>query len=365
MKKIALFLLLINIASFTFASDITQETLKKQIARMVVVGFDLSKIDKDSPIVRDLKQYPLGGVILFDRFYTDRSKIKNIQSPQQLKKLSRDLQSFAQKPLLISIDQEGGKVARLKPRDGFEKAPSAQKISTLNDNDVSKLYDSQSSMLQNMGVNTNFAPVVDLAIEPKNKVIYGLERSYGKNSEIVAHYAKMMIASQQKYNIISVLKHFPGHGSSLADSHEGFVDITQTWDKKELEPYKKIINDGYQGMIMSAHVFNKKLDAQYPATLSYKINTTLLREQLGFEGVLISDDLQMKAISEHFNLKQTLALAINSGVDMVLFGNQLSYTNTKQIINTIFDLVQDGTISKERIEQANKRIEKIQSLITL
>ncbi len=358
-KKILTVTLLFIIVPFVFATQKTDQTLKNQIARMIVIGFDMHTIDKNSSIVKDLEKYPLGGVILFDRFYSDRTKIKNIESPQQLKALTQMLQNYAQKPLLISIDQEGGKVARLKPRDGFIKAPSAQQISIKNDTTVQKLYDEQSKMLQNMGINVNFAPVVDLALESKNKVIYGLQRSYGKDPKKVVHYAKLMINSQKKHQVISVLKHFPGHGSSLADSHEGFVDITQTWSPKELDPYKELIKDQYSGMIMSAHVFNKNLDHTYPATLSYNINTTLLRKQLGFEGVLISDDLQMKAISSHYNLQQTLALAINSGVDMVLFGNQLSFTNTEEIIETIYALVQDEIIPKKRILEANKRIDTL------
>ena len=116
----------------------------------------------------------------------------------------------------------------------------------------------------------------------------------------------------KKEKIITVLKHFPGHGSSKSDSHLGFVDITKSWSFREIEPYYNLIHSNKVDMIMTAHVYNAKLDKKYPSTLSYKINTQLLREVLGYNGVIITDDLQMKAISKHYSLKDTIKLAINS-----------------------------------------------------
>jgi beta-N-acetylhexosaminidase len=164
----------------------------------------------------------------------------------------------------------------------------------------------------------------------------------------------------KKEQVISVLKHFPGHGSSLGDSHLGFVDITNTWSEKELEPYKYLINNKKANMIMTAHVFNEKLDKNYPATLSYNINTKLLRNKLGFDGVLVSDDLQMYAISKHYDLKQTLTLAINSGVNMLLFANQLAKPITlKEIVDTVYVQILNEQISLDTIINANKRIDSL------
>jgi beta-N-acetylhexosaminidase len=354
MRTLFLFFLLLS----SLLADQEQQ-LKSQIARMLILGFDEHTIDTNSKITKTLQKYTLGGVILFDRFYNDRDKVKNISAPKQVRTLTSQLQNYAQKRLFIAIDQEGGKVARLKERDGFSPAPSAASLASQSALDGENFYNAQSQMLQDLGINLNFAPVVDLALEPKNKVIYALERSYGKEPFDVAKFAKIMIDAQEKHNIISVLKHFPGHGSSLADSHEGFVDITHTWSEKELEPYKQLIQNGDAQMIMSAHVYNKKLDAKYPATLSHTINTKLLRQKLGFDGVLVSDDLQMKAISEHYSLKEAVTLAINSGVDMLLFGNQLAHNSADEIVNTIYAQVQNGAISQERITEANERIEHL------
>lgn len=197
------------------AIDVDDTTLKKQIGRMIVFGFDDTYIDKNSSIIQQINRYDLGGVILFDRFYKDKNHTKNISSPTQLKELTSALKKFSHKPLLISLDQEGGKVARLKPKYGFDTIPSANSISKMVPNKVKKIYKQEAKMLHQAGINTNFAPVVDLAINPKNKVIVGLERSYGGTSKEVSKYAKILIDAQRDENIISVLKHFPGHGSSL------------------------------------------------------------------------------------------------------------------------------------------------------
>jgi beta-N-acetylhexosaminidase len=354
--KIVFFTFLFFISAY--ATELSELELKQKIARMLIVGFDGQSVTKDSNIVKDIQKYNLGGVILFDIDYKNKTKQKNISSPRELKKLTTDLKIFSKKSLLISIDQEGGKVARLKSKYGFNQAPSAKEISKHSVDDIKDIYATQSSMLKSYGINVNFAPVVDLEVNPKNFVISGLKRSYGKSDDVIK-YAKIMIEEQTKHNIISVLKHFPGHGSSLDDSHEGFVDVSNSWDEKELTPYKKFIKNGYSDMIMSAHVFNKHLDKNYPATLSYNLNTKLLRDKLGFVGVLVSDDMQMRAISKHYSLKDSVTLAINSGVDMLIFGNQLSFNSTDEIIQTIYTQVKKGAIKLTRIDEANRRIENL------
>ncbi len=214
--------------------------------------------------------------------------------------------------------------------------------------------------LKYSGINVNFAPVVDLAINKENKVIVTRGRSFGESSNEVISYASIFVDELKKEKVISVLKHFPGHGSSLADSHLGFVDITNTWNQKELEPYRYFIKNNKVDMIMTAHVFNEKLDKDYPATLSYNVNTNLLRYKLGYEGVLVSDDLQMYAISKHYDLKQTLTLAINSGVDMLLFANQLAKPiSLKQIVDTVYSQILNEEISLEQIIKSNQRINRM------
>lgn len=356
MKLFTLFLVL----SFSlFASQPTDTELKKMIGHMLILGFDDASVDANSPIIKNINKYELGGVILFDIFYIDRTKNKNIVSPTQLQNLTSDLQKLSHHKLLISVDQEGGRVARLKPKYGFQKFPSAKEVSQSSASQAQTTYKNMSQMLQRNGFNCNFAPVVDLEVNPNNKVIVGLERSFGKKNSDVVNYAKVLIAEQEKANIISVLKHFPGHGSSLGDSHLGFVNISDTWTKKELEPYQDLIDAKKVNMIMTAHVFNENLDAKYPATLSFNVNTKLLRQEMLYKGVVVSDDLQMKAISEHYTLKETVTLAINSGVDILLFGNQLGSQNIDELVETIFLQVKNGSISFQRIIESNQRINKL------
>jgi len=355
------FILFILLGHTLFASQITpsDSELKKMIGHMLIVGFPDERVDKNSKIIKQINKYELGGVILFDRFYSDRSKTKNISSPAQLQELTHSLKSLSNTPLLISVDQEGGKVARLKPAYGFIEIPSAKKVALESSCEAEKTYKTMSKMLYENGINCNFAPVVDLEINPKNKVIVGLERSFGSDSKKVSEYAKTLINEQKKAGVISVLKHFPGHGSSLGDSHLGFVDITDTWTSKELKPYKILIDSKSVDMIMTAHVFNKKLDAKFPATLSYSVNTKLLREKMEYNGVVVSDDLQMRAISKHYTLKETVTLAINAGVDILLFGNQLAWQDTDELIETIFTQIKNREIPIERILESNERIKKL------
>ncbi|OHE00613.1 MAG: glycosyl hydrolase [Sulfurimonas sp. RIFCSPLOWO2_12_FULL_36_74] len=359
MKLITLFFVFalssLNLSAATVTDD--DEKLKKMIGRMLIVGFPDEVVDENSPIARQIKSYELGGVILFDRFYNDRNKTKNISSPEQLQLLTSKLKSFSSKPLLISVDQEGGKVARLKPAYGFEATPSAKVVSELDEYMTKHIYNSLAKTLKNSGINCDFAPVVDLAINRDNRVIVGLNRSYGSDSKEVVKYAKIFMNSLKNEKIISVLKHFPGHGSSLNDSHEGFVDISNTWSEVELEPYEKLIKSGDVSMIMTAHVFNSELDDVYPATLSYKVNTELLRGKLGYDGVVVSDDLQMGAILKHYSLKEIVTLSINSGVDMLLFGNQLSTQDIDELVEVILAQVKSGAIPLERVLESNRRVE--------
>ncbi|MBD3796880.1 MAG: N-acetylmuramoyl-L-alanine amidase [Campylobacterales bacterium] len=318
------------------------------IAKMLIVGFEDENFDPT---------YQLGGVILFDKNLKDPSKTKNIISPEQLKVLTDKIKKSKNAPYFIAVDQEGGKVARLKTTQGFFQAPSAKEIATLPLQEVNTLYEKHSLMLQNEGINMNFAPVLDLSLNSDNKVIAGLDRSYGETPGQVLKYAKIMIEEQNKTNVISVVKHFPGHGSSLEDSHKGFVDVSNTWNEIELSPYKELIVENKLDAIMTAHVFNKHLDPAYPATLSYNVNTKILRQKLGFEGVIVSDDMQMKAISDHYSLKEAVTLAINAGVDMLVFGNQLGSNTPQELVDTIFTQIKNGKIPLKRIVEANKKIE--------
>jgi beta-N-acetylhexosaminidase len=340
------------------------DPMDKKIGSMLMVGFYGTEVSKESQICKDIRDYDLGGVILFDYNPTDRSKPKNISSKEQVARLTKQLQECSpNKDLLIAVDQEGGKVQRLKSAYGFYgNFPSASNVSKMSDIEISATYAKMAKELKSVGINYDLAPVVDLAINSQNSVIFGLGRSYGKNPAEVSKKAKLFVDAMNKEGILTSLKHFPGHGSSLGDTHKGYVDVTNTWNKIELEPYVALKNRS--DSVMVAHVFNSKIDPSYPASLSNKTVNDLLRKKLGYNGVVITDDLQMGAIQSKYSLRDTLKLAINAGDDILLFGNQLDPHNTvktKVLVETIRSLMRSNEILASDIDRAHTRVQKLKS----
>lgn len=214
--------------------------------------------------------------------------------------------------------------------------------------------------LKEVGFNLNFAPVLDVNVNPDNPVIGKKDRSFSADATMVDSYASIYTRHFLNQKIQCVYKHFPGHGSSTKDSHLGFVDVTDTWQTYELEPYQHLLNSNEScGVVMTAHIVNRQLDETgLPATLSNKILTGLLRHQLHFNGVIITDDMQMKAISDNYGLEQALMLTINAGADMLIFGNNLTVEpqDPEQLIDIIEAKVLSGEISQKRINEAYKHI---------
>ncbi|MCW9707842.1 glycoside hydrolase family 3 protein [Fodinibius salsisoli] len=349
------------------SQEAEKASLDQKIGQMLNIGFRGMAIADTNHIVRDIRQYHLGGVTLFDYDVPLDTAARNIGSLQQVKKLTQDLQSRAQTPLVIAIDQEGGKVARLKPERGFPNSVSAQYLGTLNNIDSTRYYTQKMSQsLSNLGINVNLAPVVDLNTNPQNPVIGSLERSFSADPQTVVRHATAYINMLHKFNVLSVLKHFPGHGSSKKDSHLGVVDVTETWEQKELIPYRELINSGTADMIMTAHIFNARWDSTYPATLSKAVITGMLREELGFEGVVMSDDLMMGAIREEYGLKTAINQAILAGVDVLSFANNSVYDPdiVPKAHNIIKELIEEGQISRNRIDDSYQRIMKMKSRLS-
>ena len=339
-------------------------SLEKKIGQMLMVGFHGTSASKNSQICKDIKRYNVGSVILFDYNPVNKNKPKNIATKKQLAKLTKELQVCSSDgKLLIALDQEGGRVQRLKSKYGFYgKFPKASDVIKMDQSQISSTYKKMSKELKSVGINYDLAPVVDLDINMKNHVIHGLGRSFGKDPKIVAKYASIFIDAMHSNGVLTSIKHFPGHGSSVGDTHKGFVDVTNLWKEVELEPYRLLKDKA--DTVMVAHVFNKKLDAKYPASLSYKTITKMLRWKLGYHGVVITDDLQMGAISKKYGLKNTLKLAINAGDDILLIGNQLDskkVKSTKKLVDTIVSLVKSGEVKEESIDKAYARIRKLKN----
>jgi len=337
-------------------------SLEHKIGQMLMVGFHGTSAPANSQICKDIKKYNVGSVILFDYNPVNKNKPKNIATKKQLAKLTKELQACSRDgKLLIAVDQEGGRVQRLKSKYGFYgKFPKASDVIKMDQSQIYSTYKKMSKELRSVGINYDLAPVVDLDINMKNHVIHGLGRSFGKDPKIVAKYAATFIDAMHSNGVLTSIKHFPGHGSSVGDTHKGFVDVTNLWKEVELEPYRLLKDKA--DTVMVAHVFNKRLDAKYPASLSYKTITKLLRWKLGYHGVVITDDLQMGAISKKYGLKNTLKLAINAGDDILLIGNQLDprkVKSTKKLVDTIVSLVKSGEVKEESINKAYARIQKL------
>ncbi len=350
-----------------------ENSLDFKIGQMLIVGFrGMSVRDQGvQDIIRDIQHFNLGGVILFDYDIAMKSPRRNIKSRNQLKQLIKALQSANAAsttiPLFISIDQEGGNIQRLKKKFGFSSTGrfSAQYLGTQGPEQTKIQSRRIANTLTEVGINLNFAPVVDLNINPDNQIIGKLGRSFSDDPKLVTDHALAFIGEHNLNKIICVLKHFPGHGSSYHDSHLGWVDVTDSWDESELKPYRSLINAdlGFQNAIMIGHIFNGILDPKYPATLSKKIITGELRTDMKYTGVVISDDMQMKAISHHYDWNEAIYRTIEAGVDIILIGNNSEYERNvvKNTVAIIKRLIQTKQISETRIEESYQRIKRLKS----
>lgn len=360
--------ILLLLTAFTGCQQTEPEAQSEQIidpiriGQMVMVGFRGTELSEDSTIYKDLSERNISGVVLFDRDVITGNRSRNIEDPTQLMHLSNDIIAATPNSPFIAVDQEGGLVSRLKESKGFPKSVSAEYLGNLDNEDSTRHY--ASIMAQEFMVvrtNTNFAPVVDVNTNPENPVIGELERSFSSDPEKVAKHAGFVIDEYSKEGILTVLKHFPGHGSSTTDSHLGFTDVTDTWDPKELIPYKKLFAEKDIRAVMTAHIFNANIDSVWPATLSEKTINGLLRDSLGFDGVVFSDDMQMDAIREEYGLETAIQQAINAGVDVLIFGNNLHYEPdiAERAIGIIQKLLREGKVEKETVERSIARIDSL------
>ena len=337
-------------------------TLEEKIGQMLMIGFRGTTLTANNHIYKDIKNHHIGGVVLYDYDLFSNGKMpRNIESPTQTKALCEAIQNLSKEKIFISIDQEGGKVNRLKTTYGFPKVGvAAQYLGELNNMDSTIHYAKLTAqLLADLGINFNYAPVVDLNINPQSPAIGNIERSYSADPKIVTKHAAAILEVYKKYGIIGCLKHFPGHGSAAADSHLGMTDVSKTWTAIELQPYQNLINQGKVEMIMTAHVYNEYLDT-LPATLSAKVMTDILRKQLKWEGIIISDDMHMGAIAQHYGLETAIEKAINAGVDILMFSNnsRLFYDENAapKAIAIIKKLIKEGKITEQQINHSYHKI---------
>ena len=340
-------------------------SLDEMIGQMILIGFrGMHFQDVSNKVKSQIQNGELGGLILFDYDVETKKPYRNISSPGQVKGLIDSLKMLAPTPLLIAVDQEGGRVNRLKAAYGFPESVSAKYLGTLNNLDSTRHYAQiNAHTLKTLGFNVNYSPVVDVDLNPDNPVIGGYERSYSDNIDVIVKHASAWIKQHDSLGIISTLKHFPGHGSSSSDSHAGFTDVSNLWQKQELLPFQQLSQMDADIAIMTAHVFNNQLDSVYPATLSESTIKGIIRDQWSFDGLLFSDDLQMGAVNDLYDFETIITRSILAGVDVLVFGNNLKYDESipEKVIATIKNLINEGTISEERIGNSYERILRYKS----
>jgi beta-N-acetylhexosaminidase len=333
------------------------DSLDIMIGQMIMMGIeDRTALQATDPLYEELSQGKIGGVVLYAKNLSKANK------PDSLKRLIGTMRKAAAIPIFVSIDEEGGRVHRLKEKDGFVAMPAASYLGRIDNPDSTKFYNKRlATMLHELGINVNYAPSVDMAVNPNNVVIGLMDRSYGSEPMQVARHAGAAIKSHRNAGVTAVAKHFPGHGSSHKDSHKWLEDVTDTWQASELQPFEELIRSRSVDAIMTAHIINQKLDSRrLPATLSDSMIGYHLRTRMGFEGVVFSDDMKMDAITMYYGLENAVALAINAGVDVLMFANTTrkkeQYVTASQMHIMIKQLVAEGKIPQARIEESFRRI---------
>ncbi len=377
--SILLFFLFVlgNTMHVVTSKTISEMTLDEKIGHMICLDFKFWANDNDNenkPVteindtIREIiANYHIGSVILFSQNFSNKDQAKKLISD-----LQRAAKSSTNPPLIIAVDQEGGKVERFKfdRKENFEsnayiKSPEG----------AYQKGEAIAKELKELGINCNFAPVADVNSNPENTIIG--ERSFSDKAEIVAEHCESFLKGLHSQNIMGTAKHFPGHGDTSKDSHFELPTVNKTLSELkqlELKPFKKLIDVGID-LIMTAHielpqieektVISEKdgLQIYLPATLSKKILTNLLRKKLKFEGVIVTDAMDMKAISDNFGAYNAVKMAIIAGADIVCMPVTLRCSDDEKKLESLFayikKAVKDGEITEEQINKSVERILKL------
>lgn len=336
------------------------QSLDEMAGQMIVVGFGGDDVTDASVknLTAEIASSGIGGVMYL--------KV-NVKSRADVEAMNRAFLAAAPNGLkpFITLDQEGGAVERLTEAVGFREIPSARDMAARYTPEQSgEIYSRMAADVAAWGFNVNFAPVVDLSVNPDNQVIAKVGRAFSSKPDDVVAYAEAVVAAHRKAGLVTALKHFPGHGSSTADSHEGYVDITKSWSQVELSPYAKMFNDGYADFVMVGHLINRNFSEE-PASLAPEWIEGVLRGDLGFSGVVISDDLEMGAIRQHYDLKETVTRAVRAGVDVLLFSNTAKPRASlpDEIRAILVAEAEADPAFKSRIEESYKRIVALKARI--
>jgi beta-N-acetylhexosaminidase len=320
--------------------------LERAAAKMFCVGFDGVAV---TPAIRRLIELGVSGVILFGR---------NVKSAEQVAKLCAELKSIAARPLIICIDQEGGRVRRL--REGFTPIPSMRAVGQYGNLNIARqIGQILARELRAVNIDVNLAPVLDVDTNPANPVI--ADRSFGADPGLVTRLGCALIDGLQSEGVAACGKHFPGHGDTSQDSHLDLPRLPHSMERLarvELPPFAAAVRAGL-AMIMTAHVIFEPLDAIYPATMSEPVLDGLLRRRLGFDGVVISDALEMKAIAAHFPVEEVVIRGVQAGID--LFAPCEETDLRDRAIAALVHAVERGSVSLARLDDSARRVNALAS----
>jgi len=329
------------------------ELTARQVGQMIMIGFPGTEPDEDWPerAAAMIADGRIGGVILF---------ADNARNPAQVRRLTGSLAAAAgDLPPFIAIDQEGGYIQRLTSRHGFQSLPSARAIARTDLCTARADYAKTATELASLGITVNFGPVVDLDINPRNPAIGRLARSYGDNPNTIVAYAEQFIAAHDDAGVLTAAKHFPGHGSAVLDPHKRIVDITKTWQPSELTPFRILAAEQRVPMIMVGHLIHPRFsDGDRPASLSRRAITGALRNELGFDGLVVTDDLGMDAIADRYSEAEAAVMAARAGADILLFANRQTSDAARvdRVIDAVTGAVAAGRIPAATIERSYQRI---------
>ncbi|USN98988.1 MAG: glycoside hydrolase family 3 protein [Phycisphaeraceae bacterium] len=355
-----------------------------EIGRLLCVGVRGAGPD-DAVLRADLEacaEAGVGGVILFDvdvpawRGRVERGEDpeaaalacpRNVVSPVQLRRLTGFIRERLGEDVLICVDQEGGRSSRLNERRGFQAGVSAAEFAELESGQKRTEAARQAGQLADAGIDVNLVPCVDLAIDPASSVIAGKGRAFGGDIGVVIENAGIVLEALAARGVGGCLKHFPGHGSVAGDSHEGVVDITGTHQDRELEPYRVLLAErGAASMpqpaVMVAHVMHRGRDEELPASLSGRVIGGVLRERIGFDGVVVTDSIDMRAISDRWSAGRAAVLAVKAGVDLVIDGFNLlagrAEHPAREMAAALREAVERGEITAGRVGESLERLDR-------
>jgi len=323
---------------------------------MLMVGIRGTQLDTEfmDQTRQQIVDGEIGGIILFKHNIKDGTQLTNFIS--EIKGLNVEL------PLLLAVDEEGGKVRRLRKSQGFNEFPSAAEVGQNRSLDEAfEIYSQMANQIRMTGLNLNLGPVVDVNVNRSSPAIGKLKRSFSSDPEIVYNYSKAFIDAHRKAGVLTTLKHYPGHGSSREDTHNDLTDITHTQETSEQLPFRKLIEASAVDLIMAGHLFDNDLDKEYPASLSRVHIQLNLRDKLGFDGVVITDDLQMGAIIKSYSLEEIIIAAVNSGSDILQFSDPLDLDDNLPVRmrEIIITAIKKGKIKPNRIHESYTRIKKL------